>query len=126
MIQSATFQIASAPSPHVPCTSFILSTGLHTPLHGQSNEAMQKFPASAFHSQSTIKRKSFKLEPFFFFGKISTRLLGNFTGRCAAAHSSLVDVFDFQANQPRTQRDILVRIFMKYRPKRISLNYFKF
>lgn len=50
--QNEALQIASSPSLHLECTYFNLSTGLQTPLHFQSNDATQIFPACAFHSQS--------------------------------------------------------------------------
>lgn len=50
--QNEALQIASSPSLHLECTYFSLSTGLQTPLHFQSNDATQTFPACAFHSQS--------------------------------------------------------------------------
>lgn len=54
--QNEALQIASSPSPHLECTSLSLSTGLQTPLHLQSNDATQAFPACAFHSQSEISK----------------------------------------------------------------------
>lgn len=52
MIETETFQIAPSPSPHMLWIYFIRSTDLHMPLHVQSNDATQAFPALVFNSQS--------------------------------------------------------------------------
>lgn len=63
--QKEALQIASCPSPHRECTYLILSTGLQTPLHLQSNDAMQTFPACAFHSQSLREGEQRSVTAFY-------------------------------------------------------------
>lgn len=59
-VQAVTQKVALhstfSPSPHRRWTSLILSADLQIPLQLQSNEAMQTFPAWAFHSQSAAEK----------------------------------------------------------------------
>lgn len=104
--------------------NFILSTDLHIPLHGQSNDATQVFPAFDFHSHSghidkkNVNNLSLDIKPINIsmshseLGsgksaqsheyKLKLILRYEVTRRSSTTHGTVINVLDFQSNEPCT------------------------